>query len=178
MFINQRPSCLLFHLFHVLMSIKNVQISSQQLLNRASPRAFTRKVFILCQGVKLPSEILQNTFQCFCRRLLSISVEHLSVFLQNISQYFCRPRISIFAEFLFTIFAENFSKVLQKTSQHVSEYRLVFCRTYLSSFTEHLAVLFGIISQHLCMARSSIFIRTAFSNFAEHLSVRLQNTCM
>ena len=169
MFINHYTSCLLLHLFHVLMSIKKVQISSQQLLNRESPWAFTRKLFILCQGVKLPSEILQNTFYFSRRRRLSISVEHLSVFLQNISQYFCGPQIGIFAEPIFTIFEENFSSVLQKTFQLVSEYLLVFCRVYLSSFTEHFAVFFG--GSSVCIARSSIFIRTAFSNFAEHLSI-------
>ena len=148
MFINHYTSCLLLHLFHVLMSIKKVQISSQQLLNRESPWAFTRKLFILCQGVKLPSEILQNTLffsektsQYFCRTPLSIFAKHFTVFLRTANWHFCRTNFYYFCRKFLISFAENLSacfripfSILQSISQQ-------FYRTLRSIF-------WGIICLH------------------------------
>ena len=100
-YVNRNSSCLLYHLFHVLMSIKNLQMVLLSIIayiiwppeieghdvtrNRPSPRLFTRKLPILCQNVELPSVILQNTCQYFCIKPLSIFAEHLSLILQNTS---------------------------------------------------------------------------------------------
>ena len=129
--INLNSFSPIYHLFHILMSIKNLQMTSLSVdafyilafLNempwdRPSPWVFTKRFFIFV--------ITWNSPQQFCRKPFDIFAEHLSVFLQNTSQYFCR-------KFLWS-FAENLSVCFHYTFQHL-------CRTYLSSSTELLGVL-------------------------------------
>ena len=121
MFINHSSYCLLYHLFHVFMSIKILQmtlppmddyifwppkIKSYDLAGNRSSLWFFTKLLIFCQNVELPSAILWNTSQ-YSRALLSIVAGHMLIFLQNTFQHFCKTHFTISAEHI-SVFLKRF----------------------------------------------------------------------
>ena len=85
--VNDSPS--LLYRLHVLIKIKTLQmLLSRITVNRPSPSVFTRKLFMMCQNVKLPSAICHDTCQPVCRTLVSILAEHFRRTLLNILHKF------------------------------------------------------------------------------------------
>ena len=94
-FVNDKTSCLLYYLFRVIMSIKNLNMDSLSLVayylltcNNWTPfNNFAERISI----------ILQSNRGCFCRQPPSIFAEHFSVFFQTLYQYFYIKRLSSLA---------------------------------------------------------------------------------
>ena len=115
-FVNHNSSCLLYYLFYVLMSIKNLLLTSLSIV-----AYYQRRCLVWNSALK------------FCRKPFNIFVEHISVFLPNNFQYSWRSYISILVEHLIT--SEDFVVVLPNTLQYffeiISQY---FCTAIPSIF--------------------------------------------
>ena len=147
---------------------------------RPSPYVFTRKVFIFCRSVELPSAILQNNFQYFLRAATSQHFRSRGSYMSGLkacniikktpTRMFSYEYCEIFKKSFFYrtppgvasgIFADHVSVVLQNTFDY-------FRRTYLSSFIEQLAPLF---KHHL-----SVFLHNTSEYIQELSSAILQST--
>ena len=152
--INHNSSSFLYRLFNVLMSIKNLQLTSLSIvayyllvISLLPPKIEGHEVPFLqgscsfCVGV-------WHSSQQFCGTPFHNFVESLSVFLQNTYQYFCRTT--------FSVFAENFSPDLQKTQACFQNTFSCFCKPISVDLQNTSPYFFEIISQYFCITPPNI----------------------